>query len=209
MTTLTRQQIETLWVQAGGNPQKASEASAIAMAESGGNPDAINNKNANGTTDRGLWQINSVHGSLSTLDPLANARAAVGISANGSNWRPWCVAWSNGACGGTFMGAGSPVLQFLGGEQLSPADPASPTGSPATQPVGLGSNLDPGAWANAFLKPIGIWAYAFGLFFVGGVMVLAGFFLIFKDTQAGQVAIGVGQRIYHGAKSKLSGGTLS
>jgi len=35
---------------------------AIATAESGLNPKAINNKNTNGTTDAGLFQINDIHG---------------------------------------------------------------------------------------------------------------------------------------------------
>jgi hypothetical protein len=36
-----------------------------------------------------LWQINGSHGSLASLNPIANARAAVIISGNGSNWSPW------------------------------------------------------------------------------------------------------------------------
>lgn len=83
-----------LWVQAGGSRVFAPIAAAVAMAESGGNPDAVN-KNTNGSIDRGLWQINSIHGSLSKMDPLANARAAVKISKGGSNWQPW-VAFTTG-----------------------------------------------------------------------------------------------------------------
>lgn len=84
----TYKQLEQLWVQAGGNPKYAAIAAAIAEAESSGNAGATNN-DSNGSTDRGLWQINSSHGSQSTYDPLANARAAVAISSNGSNWSPW------------------------------------------------------------------------------------------------------------------------
>ena len=40
--------------------------------------------NGNGTVDRGYWQINSVHGSLSTYGAAGNARAAVLISGNGT-----------------------------------------------------------------------------------------------------------------------------
>lgn len=36
---------------------------AIALEESGGNPLA-HNHNSNGTVDRGLWQINSIHQNL-------------------------------------------------------------------------------------------------------------------------------------------------
>ena len=51
----------------------ASLMGRIAMGESGGNPRATN-QNTNGTVDRGLWQINSVHGfGGNHFDPLTNA----------------------------------------------------------------------------------------------------------------------------------------
>lgn len=102
-----------LWVKAGGSMLYAPVAAAIAMAESGGVVDAINANNSNGSIDRGLWQINSIHGKQSTTDPVNNAKAAVAISKGGTDWRPWCVAWSNGRCGGSYMGAGAPVLKHL------------------------------------------------------------------------------------------------
>lgn len=186
VTTLTRQEIEELWVRAGGNPQNASTASAIAMAESGGNPDSKNDSNSNGTTDRGLWQINSVHGGLSTFDPLANARAAVSISSNGANWRPWCVAWSDGACGGTFMGAGSPVFKFLGlgGDAASSTAGGAPSSQFQTTGL-LTSALNPSEWANAILQPIGVWLYAGVLVGMGVAMMGVAFWLLFRETQLG------------------------
>jgi hypothetical protein len=39
--------------------------------------------------ERGYWQINPDHGTLSTYDAYGNARAAVIISDDGSNWSPW------------------------------------------------------------------------------------------------------------------------
>jgi len=86
--TLNKAELEALWIKAGGNPAVANLAAAIALAESGGR-DINSPPNSNGTIDRGYWQINSSHGSQSTLDPLGNARAAVAISANGTNWSPW------------------------------------------------------------------------------------------------------------------------
>jgi hypothetical protein len=65
-------------------------AVAIALAESGGRANA-SNRNSDGSIDRGLWQINSIHGGLSTFNPLANARAAYSISGGGRNWNPWTV----------------------------------------------------------------------------------------------------------------------
>jgi hypothetical protein len=90
--------LEALWESAGGSRSAAFTAAEIAMAESSGQQYA-SLVNANGTTDRGYWQINSSHGALSTYDAAGNARAAVVISANGADWSPW-VTWQTGAYAG-------------------------------------------------------------------------------------------------------------
>ena len=86
--TLDCSRLEALWESAGGSPRAAFLAAEIAMAESGGRQYA-SLYNTNGTTDRGYWQINSVHGSLSTFAARGNARAAVLISSDGTDWTPW------------------------------------------------------------------------------------------------------------------------
>ena len=72
-------------------------ATAIAFAESSGNIHAVNH-NHNGSTDYGLWQINSVHGMtrgyLFNVDN--NANAMVDISTGGTKWSPWST-YTNGA----------------------------------------------------------------------------------------------------------------
>ena len=93
--TLSCSGLEALWESAGGSSGAAFTAAEIAMAESGGRQYA-SLYNTNGTTDRGYWQINSVHGSLSTFGAYANARSAVLISSNGSDWSPW-VTYNTGA----------------------------------------------------------------------------------------------------------------
>lgn len=87
-------QIRSLWTSEGGDPSKQNLAAAVAMAESSGNANA-SNRNSDGSIDRGLWQINSIHGSLSTFNRGGNARAAIKISGNGRNWNPW-VAFKKG-----------------------------------------------------------------------------------------------------------------
>jgi hypothetical protein len=67
---------------------------AVALAESDGYQYAYH-INTNCSVDRGLWQINSIHGSLSTYDAAGNARAMYLISSNGTNFNPW-VAYTNG-----------------------------------------------------------------------------------------------------------------
>ena len=86
--------LEKLWDSAGGNPSDAFMAAEIAMAESGGNPNAVSP-----TNDYGLWQINGSNGSLATLDPYANAKSAIILSGNGTNWGPW-TTYTSGAYSG-------------------------------------------------------------------------------------------------------------
>ena len=76
--------LEALWVAAGGARSHAFIAAEIAMAESGGRQFAHSP-----TNDFGYWQINGVHGAMATYNPLGNAKAAIAISSNGNNWRPW------------------------------------------------------------------------------------------------------------------------
>jgi hypothetical protein len=93
--------LEHLWDSVGGNPAAAFVAAEIATAESGGRASAISP-----TNDYGLWQINGTHGALASLDPIANARAAVIISGNGSNWSPW-TTFVSGAYIGRCLWVGS------------------------------------------------------------------------------------------------------
>jgi hypothetical protein len=86
--------LEGLWDTAGGSPASARIAASVAMAESGGNPAAVSP-----TGDFGLWQVNGSHGQLATLNPAGNARAAVEISGDGSNWGAW-TTYTSGAYAG-------------------------------------------------------------------------------------------------------------
>lgn len=104
-----------LWLNAGGDRNATDIAAAIALAESSGITDEVSS-----THDVGLWQINvPAHPEYdydSLKDPMTNARAAVAISSRGSNWRPWCTAYSDGACGtrgGTYLGKGAPYQKYL------------------------------------------------------------------------------------------------
>lgn len=83
--------LEQLWQDAGGNPADSALAASIAMAESGGNQYATGSAG-----EEGYWQINPVNGSMATYDPLGNAKSAVSLSGNGSNWSPW-TTYTSGA----------------------------------------------------------------------------------------------------------------
>jgi hypothetical protein len=92
--TLSCSGLEALWESAGGARRAAFLAAEVAMAESSGRQYA-SLYNTNGTTDRGYWQINSVHGDLSTFDAAGNARSAVIISRDGTDWSAW-VTYNRG-----------------------------------------------------------------------------------------------------------------
>jgi LysM repeat protein len=86
--------LEQIWEQEGGSPAAALMAAEIAMAESGGDPNAISP-----TDDFGLWQINGSNGALATLNPFQNAKSAINLSDNGTNWNPW-TTYHSGAYSG-------------------------------------------------------------------------------------------------------------
>ena len=76
-------------------------ARAVCLAESGGNPNAYNGANYNGTNDAGLMQINSIHvisgliGDQERFNPELNMKAAYAIY-KGSGFRAW-AAYTSGA----------------------------------------------------------------------------------------------------------------
>jgi len=75
-------------------------AEAVMRAESGCNPNATSRPNWNGTVDRGLFQVNSIHAdmvsSLSALyDPATNVATAYRIY-SGGGWGRW-TTYTNGA----------------------------------------------------------------------------------------------------------------
>ena len=112
-------QVENYWIQAGGSPQAAAMAAAVADAESGLNAQA-QRTNPDGTTGVGLWLIPSNGTPPGSTDPLANARAAVQLSQNGTDWTQWCSTWSDNNCGqnnGTYLGQGANALMSLGGQE--------------------------------------------------------------------------------------------
>jgi LysM repeat protein len=84
--------LEALWEDAGGSDGEAFTAAEIAMAESGGRQYALSPWG-----DVGFWQINrAAWGSMATFDAYGNARSAIIISHDGTNWSPW-TTYESGA----------------------------------------------------------------------------------------------------------------
>ena len=118
-TGLTFAQVKNYWIQAGGNPQAADMAAAVADAESGLNG-AATRTNPDGSVGIGLWLIPQNGTPPGSTDPLANARAAVQLSQNGTDWTQWCSTWSDNNCGennGTYLGQGANALMSLAGQK--------------------------------------------------------------------------------------------
>lgn len=143
MSVLSFQQLEDLWIQAGGSPSLASEMAAIAEAESGGRSDVLNNNPSTGDYSVGPWQIN-YYGNLAPsrtarygtpdalrANPLLDAKAAVDLAAGGKGLHNWST-WTSGA-----------YLKYLpaGATNVKPGSGGGPNFS--------GGNLNPANWPDA------------------------------------------------------------
>lgn len=114
---LSFQALQDVWKQAGGPAAQAPVAAAIALAESGGRPDAHNPRPPDDSY--GLWQINmlgrlgparrqqfGLSSNEQLYDPLTNARAAVAISGGGKSFGAWST-YTNGAYRSHLNGQGA------------------------------------------------------------------------------------------------------
>ena len=172
---------------AGFTGQSANTAAAIAMAESGGNPNAINYSDPGGSY--GLTQINGAAwgpGATSTLgNPSEAFNQMFNISQGGTNFTPWST-FNNGS-----------YLNFLNGV-------GSATGSSGGLGSGLG-NFGAGSWMQNLFggpnSPVGSqlgsggitslaggsgssqtsWLASIGYFLLGLVLLGIGAFLLAKE----------------------------
>lgn len=139
MGSLSYQALESLWTSAGGSQALAPTMAAIAIAESGGNPSALNNNPLTKDYSVGLWQINyygglygprsQQFGSPSALlaSPTAQARAAVSI-ANQQGLSAWST-YTSGAYrqylnGSNYGGTGAVPVSSTSGTPVSDSKPA-------------------------------------------------------------------------------------
>ena len=134
MADLTFGELETLWIQAGGSKAVAPVMAAIALAESGGNPAAQNDKDNHGTqSSYGLWQIsNGTHNppSGNWQNPRVNAALAV-AKYQASGLAPW----------GTYPQPALTILAQHGGQ--------GPSSLPSTVQGGSGSGSGSGGGSSS------------------------------------------------------------
>lgn len=175
--TYTFRQLEEIWIGAGGDRTSAPYMAAIALAESGGNPSAEGH-NTNGTVDRGLWQINSVHGSLSTTNVESNAKAAVQI-AKREGLGAW-VTYKTGA----YKNYLTPHNLLSGVKQGEAIEPLSGLAGllegkiPGVSKEGKGEEAAEKALEKAKLSWVQELLEGFGQLAVKGVLLLAGAVLV-------------------------------
>lgn len=163
-------QLEQLWINAGGPKAIAPVMAAIAIAESGGYEKRISPPNTDGTVDRGLWQINSVHGKLSTTEATSNAASAVKIYKT-QGLKAW-TTYTNGAYKKELQGNVPPDANLPSGS-TSTATQAGLTGD-----IGGAIGQGLGSAFQALLQPListFIWGsevmFGIGLM-VGGIIVM-------------------------------------
>jgi len=94
---LSAEQVAKYAYAAGFRGQDINIAVAVARAESGWRPTATL-LNTNGSTDHGLFQINSIHAAIlaegNWADPADNAKMAFKVwTQAGGKWSPWVTYW--------------------------------------------------------------------------------------------------------------------
>lgn len=122
---LTALQLAQLAANAGFSGCDLPVAVAIALAESGGNPNEYNPESAakggtpSGKGSYGLWQIyTKVHPCWTPaqlVDPQSNANAAFAVyQAAGNTFKPWSTAWEfSGGKESVYLGAGAAFQKFM------------------------------------------------------------------------------------------------
>lgn len=208
MTRLSRAEIANAMRKAGWPESAIPMGVAIALAESGGNPNAVNRANRNGSTDYGLFQINTVHGSLlasgSWNNPVDNARMALKVYQDaGSKWTPWSV-YNHGTYRRYYQ------TSNLGDLSITPDPPPGDFGSGVAK--GIGDTLGGGAGAAGSLFSLGFlgsnafWK-RFGIGLLGVLLIIIGVVIIFRQPLT-DIGKGAANLIPAGRVANLAGAAL-
>jgi lysozyme-like protein len=215
MATLSFAQLEGLWIQAGGPKLVAPLAAAIALAESSGNPAAVNPTDNGGTqTSWGLWQISDgTHNQpvANILDPRVNARAAVAkYTGAGNTFRPWgtyatgaykrylpsgyvAPANTTGGSSGGLSGALDSALQDLGSAVTNPLDLATALTSIAKSFSAIGTIAGESIKAFEWLFVPSHWIRIMAFGFGAGIMIPAVWALMRTGSgKSGDITLALG-----------------
>lgn len=160
MPVLSASQIAGYAAKAGVKGQNIVIATAIALAESSGDTD-VTHVNSDGSTDYGVWQINSVHADLlaghNWRDPADNAAMMFSISNGGTNWKPWSTYKSGAYLKHMAEASATPDTSVTGGDITTVSNTDNPFS--ALQQFAQAIS-DPHNWTR------------FGMVIAGGVCIL-------------------------------------
>lgn len=188
-------------------------AIAVALAESGGNDQAMH-RNKDGSTDYGLWQINSVHKDLLKKYTWNNAGDNTEMArqiweSGGRSFRPWTGTYGTGEYK-AFLGHGAAVYEKLSkmdkntgpstlAQMLNFIPGGGAAAGAALDATGLADNVS-GLVTSPFKIAKGILDSVFqfvkegaivvGVFLIGIVLLLGGFRLLVQNTEAYRKARG-------------------
>lgn len=190
MTALDAVTLVQLAENAGLTPQAAETAAAIAVAESGANPDAVGDHNnpSPGCASYGLWQINycpsrdagTIRAQVAAdpTNPALNAKAMAAISGNGHSFTPW-TTYRDGAykkfitaAGVAVPGAGDTIVQpstsqnILGTISSAVSDASDPLSALESLASTFAELANPQSWYRAALFVLGLGALVAGLIVV-------------------------------------------
>lgn len=217
MPTLTKDQIASYAYAAGFRGEALRMATAIALAESGGNPTAYNPEIGAGTKpgsgSRGLWQIygqaHPEYNSAIAFDPLANAKAAFAVFQQaGGKFTPWST-YNNKAALNYYNQLGALTIKTPTGQvsQVVSAPLSSAKGTASAAPVQNQSALSQavssgitqavkGATSGINFQKLAVdWGFIIGgglLLVIGLIMLFYGAARDFSKTPLGEAAIKAG-----------------
>lgn len=178
MSRFTVGQARAAAERAGFTPAESAVMAAIAMAESGGNSEAVGPVNRNGTRDYGAWQINSVHasalasGDWRKLDDNARMARQVWTS---QGFKAWTV-FNTGAYRQHLSAATSAAT--------SVAPTSTATGLAELTPQGVSNPIEAVSALASLPATIDRWGSTFGIILGAAFLVAVGLALIFRREAA-------------------------
>ena len=192
MTVLSLGQVAAFMQQAGFPTSAIPQGLGVATAESGLRTDAVSPPNSNGTVDRGLWQINSVHGKdpARLMDPAYNTQVAFELwRSAGNSWRPWSTFNNGTAHVVNTSYAINPAFNPLGGlpSWLTGQVPGGPVpldilGKGIANSTGLASLGKGVGVVIGTITSVSFWKRA-GVLFVGWIVLLVGFVVLVSGSK--------------------------
>jgi hypothetical protein len=197
MPRITGAQVARYAYAAGFHDSQLVTAVAVSFAENGSHDTRAVNHNSDGSTDSGLWQINSVHRipQSQLFDPARNAQAAWDISHQGNDFTAW-TTYNSGASGNQENAAIAAIDAANISGQGSAGGITGAVGSAGNTLHNAETNLNPLAWGAALAKFLatiadrGFWIRVLEI--VGGLLLgFGGLVMLAKASGAGDAVAGV------------------